>query len=244
MVTCTDRHVAAYAAFLRSSDTAKASSTGRRTLAAIKTAHQLAQHDGPLRWQLEARILAGQQDGEIARRCALSAGTVAWYERLFFAVRHCLGARGYIVGQVIGSGLWHGFHDDGVRALWAAFGYFGGPIVLEAIVDVFYKTWQPTEPATIGVYFRQNCPASLEMQAAIAAHSIPINEATNRAFVKAQSATSGEESASAGDEVKRALIRLWQSAHSAKQRSPQTKNTKPEALRGHSAADMVQIVTS
>jgi len=60
--------------------------------AALHAAHRLSTEDGPQRWEVQARLLAGQADPEIACRCAVPADTVCWFEALFFCVRDRLPA--------------------------------------------------------------------------------------------------------------------------------------------------------
>ena len=46
-----------------------------------------AGEDGPRRWEAEARVLARQNDEEIAARCGITAGAVHRFERLAFLSR-------------------------------------------------------------------------------------------------------------------------------------------------------------
>jgi hypothetical protein len=218
----------------------------RRAVApSLEAAHRIYRDGGLRRSELEARILANQPIAEIADRCHVSADTISSFEELFFAVRPHLQSWGWICAMVIGDGLRRGFANDELGALWRAFGYFGGPFVLDALVDAFYEVWRPREPATIGVYFQDDSPAPLGMQAAIAVHSIPINEATNRAFMathlqllKIQATMSAAEAESARDDLKRSMIQLWRSAQLAEPRTFRSAETKQPASTGHPAADL------
>src|SRR5712692_7415760 len=68
---------------------------------ALATALRLRDDDG--RCEVEARILAGQTDDEIAQRCSLWPEVVCWYERAFFHIRDRLTAGDWIMTQVIGD---------------------------------------------------------------------------------------------------------------------------------------------
>lgn len=81
-----------------------------------------------------ARILAGQSDAEIAEHCDMSDGAVHWFESLFFCVRDRLGATDWIVARALGPGLGLGYRREDLAGVWMAFGYFGGPAVLDAVI--------------------------------------------------------------------------------------------------------------
>jgi len=174
-----------YAEYLRALDAAKPRADRKaieRGWPGIGEADELYQDNGPRRWHVQARLLMGEGDPEIGRRCLLPSHVVQRFESLHFSVRHCLESYGYIVQRVIG-GL-DGLGEEQLDRLWMAFAYFGGAPILDSLVDVFLAAWRPGEPATVGVYFREGSSAPLEMQAAIAAHLIPDSEDTKRAFMR------------------------------------------------------------
>lgn len=124
----------------------------------------------------------------------------------------------WIANQIIGNCIQRGFRDDELGRLWASFGYHGGAIILNALADAFYAAWRPGDPATVGVYFRDECPATLEMLAAIAIQSIPYTDSTIAEFcathARLQQIKAGmppSKSKAAKDRLKREIIRLWQS---------------------------------
>ncbi len=185
----------------------------------LAAAHAIAEQDDPRRWEVEARLLTGQTDADIGARCGLPPDVVKCYETVFFSVRSRLGARMWVCNQVIGDGPRRGFRDDELGLLWAAFGYHGGVPVLDALVNAFYATWRPTEPATIEIYFRDECPASLKMKAVIAAYSVPSNVRTamkfttlHRRLQKIERKMRRGKAAAPTDAMKRETIRLWQSS--------------------------------
>ncbi len=103
---------------------------------ALVSAHQLYESDSPCRWEVEARILAGQSDAEIAVSTGLSPALVATYEQTFFRVRDRRAAGDYILFGVIGYDPFGGFLEGDLRTLWAYFGYAAGPKVLELVMAV------------------------------------------------------------------------------------------------------------
>jgi hypothetical protein len=100
----------------------------------IAAAVRLYAVDGPGRWAVEARIVAGQSDEQIAALCSLSPETVQWYEALFWRIRDRLSARDWIAARVIG--LRSGFTREQMGRLWCAYAYSAGPIVLGLVIAV------------------------------------------------------------------------------------------------------------
>ncbi len=211
--------VAEYAGYLRSLDATKGKrrcSGDQERWAAIAVAHQLAQRNDPLQWEVEARLLAGQSDDEIGQRCGLPTDVVQQFERLFFNVRESLHAWIYIMKHAIGFGHLVGLGDHELNRLWRASAYFGGVLILDTLVDTFRAVWDPAEPATISVYFRDDSPASLNLLASIAVTAIPHNAETDVVFMalhaqllEAESVKPAGRAARLRDEVKKLFIDTW-----------------------------------
>ena len=90
---------------------------------------------GGLSREIEARLLAGQDDAATARRCGLDPGAVAAFADLHFDVRPRLQVTAYIVHSVIGV-----FHGDRRvelerERLLKLMAYRGGPLVLDVILE-------------------------------------------------------------------------------------------------------------
>jgi hypothetical protein len=96
----------------------------------LSAAHRLRSADAP-RWEVEARILAGQDDATIAARCCLSPEAVRFYHDAFYDVRPKLRARDWITIRAIdpeGQG--------GLPAVLRKLAYHGGPFVVEVVLAV------------------------------------------------------------------------------------------------------------
>jgi len=102
----------------------------------IHGARQLQISGGNLRASVEARILAGQTDVEIAALTSLDPLVIAAFESLFFCVRDRLQAGDWIATVVIGPGLRCGFASDEMPLLLRAFGYYAGASILELVMAV------------------------------------------------------------------------------------------------------------
>jgi hypothetical protein len=94
------------------------------------------QSGGQERWQLEARILAGQTDREIAAAMRIPQAVVAAYEQSFFSMRHRLGAVDFVLSEIIGYTPFRGFDEGDWQSLWAFFAYTAGPKMLEVVMSV------------------------------------------------------------------------------------------------------------
>ena len=99
-------------------------------------AFQLYQSRRHQDWELEARILAGQTDDEIAAAMDFPAAVVSAYEQTFFSVRDRLTVGDYILIEVIGYSPFRGFEEGDLQTLWGYFAYAAGPKILELVMAV------------------------------------------------------------------------------------------------------------
>jgi hypothetical protein len=119
----------------RRCQTASARSRHERRWAGLLAAQRL-RAEGSLRWEVQARLLAGQTDAEIADACGLDAEVVYWFESLFFHVRDRLQARDWIAIRVLDVPLLKGLHVDDLEKIWMLFGYYGGAAMLPDVMAV------------------------------------------------------------------------------------------------------------
>jgi hypothetical protein len=109
----------------------------------LMRAFELYEGSGQVRWELEARLLAGQTDEEIAATTAMPAIVVGEYERTFFNVRQRLAGSDFILSSVIGYTPFRGFDEGDLRGLWAYYGYTAGPKMLELVMAVSLRRSLP-----------------------------------------------------------------------------------------------------
>lgn len=86
--------------------------------------------DTPRGWEIEARLLARQDDRAIGTTCGVDPAVIAAYERQFFCVRDYLDCPSWVFHRAIGNAT-----PTNVGAVWRSYGYFGGVHVLEALLD-------------------------------------------------------------------------------------------------------------
>jgi hypothetical protein len=89
------------------------------------------------RWQVEARLLAGQEDAAIAVCCSVPASVIKAYHDLFYDIRRLLKAEGYIMCQVIRWPFGRPVSPLDQQKLMKSFGYDWGGLGVDAILQLF-----------------------------------------------------------------------------------------------------------
>lgn len=131
---------------------------------------------------LQARILAGQTDREIAKELGTIPGAIDFYERVFFNVRDRLNSRSWIMRQVIGPvALRTGDatetldpHRQGI--CWQLFGYFGGSEALDFLLFGMNHLLPPQNPGEAAEWTRQVAEAALQRKVAMASHVMEVTK--------------------------------------------------------------------
>lgn len=96
---------------------------------------------------IEARILAGQSNEEIANLIGTMPAAIDLYEKVFFNVRDRLDRKDWVVRQVFGPSLAHRFGSDYAELSGFTlkfFGYFGGPRVLDLVLYSWTEEMMPS----------------------------------------------------------------------------------------------------
>jgi hypothetical protein len=132
-------------------------------------------HDLDLRAIVEAFILAGETDEQIAQRYGFHPESVGWYEAMYFHVRDRLESVTWVlksIGGILGSRP--PLAADGVltreqiRLTWKVFGYYGGPSILEAVLGVLSPGAK--QPQQIDAWIDQKGTDAIKVRSAIAAY--------------------------------------------------------------------------
>lgn len=146
---------------------------------ALFWAHSIwAEDKQPTRWEIEARILAGETDEEIAKKAGCEADVIGAYESVFFNVREKLQNTTYIVNVVMAEAVTRGMTERQYDLLWKMFGYRGGPYVLDAMISKFSEIETPKKSEDVSQFFQDAAINSMRMKASIAAMTVPINSHT------------------------------------------------------------------
>jgi hypothetical protein len=86
------------------------------------------------RFALEARILAGRSNQEIAQAIDCDEQVIETFEAVFFHVREKLASQGYVADVVFAESAARGPKDREIDLYWKLVAYFCGPQALEAVI--------------------------------------------------------------------------------------------------------------
>lgn len=139
----------------------------------------------PTRWAIEAYILAGASDEDIAKKVGCDTGVISAYASAFFDVREKLHNVNYIVNVVMGDAVSRGLSERQYDLLWKLFGYQGGVHVLDAIIGKFTNIHKPRNAEEVSEFFQNSAINSMRHKAAVAALTVPINTHTQLPLLEA-----------------------------------------------------------
>lgn len=147
-------------------------------------AHNIWTKDkAPTRWAIEARVLAGQSDEEIAFRAATTTEIVSAYVNVFFDVRGVLDRDDYILNVVLADAVSRGVQERHYDLLWKLLAYRGGPHVLDATINRFAKTELPKDANAVAGFFQEFAINTMKYKAAIAALTVQANTHTQMQLI-------------------------------------------------------------
>lgn len=149
--------------------------------------HDVVKYDGDdqaqdyrcgIKYEVEARILAGESDAAVAERAGLQPEDVAAYEKLFFNVRDDLHRTTYIFHQVLGPAVQRGLYSREWDLLWKLYGYMRGPATLDFVISAF-QNWRSATPSSdVLRQLEADQSGMLLRQAAITTQTMRINSET------------------------------------------------------------------
>ncbi len=148
-------------------------------------AHHIWLNSNPLKWVIEAQILARSDDHYIGFKCNTPPQVITAYEALFFNVRDKLSHRSYILNCVIGPAIHQGLSEREYNLLWKLYGYFLGPYVIDALEGKFVSPTWCNSPTAVGAAVMDDAVSTLKFKAAIAAKTVPVNQYTQIAILDA-----------------------------------------------------------
>jgi hypothetical protein len=147
-------------------------------------AHSIWTKDkAPTRWAIEARVLAGQSDEEIAHRAATSPAIVNAYVNTFFDVRSVLDRDDYVLNVILADAVSRGVQERQYDLLWKLLAYRGGPHVLDATINRFAKTEVPKDANAVSGFFQEFAINTMKYKAAIAALTVQANTHTQMQLI-------------------------------------------------------------
>lgn len=151
---------------------------------ALFWAHNMwADDKAPMRWSIEARILAGETDEQIAKRIGTNADIVTAYAEVFFDVRSLLDNRDYVVNVIMADAVSRGLTERQYDLLWKMFAFHGGSHVLDAVMSKVTALSRPERADDVGAFFQDFAINAMKQKAALAALTVPINTHTQLALI-------------------------------------------------------------
>jgi hypothetical protein len=130
-------------------------------------AFRLYDTEAPMRWLLEAGLLANLSPEYLADYLKMTQKIVKTYERLFFDVRDALENPGCIRTKVLAPALQHGVLPQSPSILWKVLAYEGGWDIVQGIFET-----GDTPPSVID-HYRKGYLNRVIKNGFMAAHSIP-----------------------------------------------------------------------
>jgi len=147
------------------------------------------------RFELSARILAGQSVSELAKLLSFDRSVITTFETLFFDVRSRLGNRPFIINHVLGPAFHRGYQGSDLWMTWASAGYLHGPLMLEMQLRKTYGVVRPSNAAELREAMRDIRTKQVERKALLAAETIPVNSFTQLELLELQRRTEQEGAA-------------------------------------------------
>lgn len=142
----------------------------------------------PTRWGIEARVVAGETDEEIAQKLGTDAEIISAYVSVFFDIREKLANSDYMLNVVMADAVVRGLQERQYDLLWKLIGYHGGPHSLDAAINKFVPIAKPATKDDVSGFFHDFAINSMKYKSAVAAATVPINTHTQlpllEAFVK------------------------------------------------------------
>ena len=131
--------------------------------------------NNPVKHQLEAYLLAREENWTIGFKCGLAPEQVEAYECVFFNVREKLDHPAYILHSVIGPALQQSFSDRDYNVLWKLYAYYYGPHVLESLASKMVNPLWCGTPDTVNTALQDDAIGTIKMKAAMAANMVPVS---------------------------------------------------------------------
>lgn len=131
----------------------------------------------PMRYEIEARILAKEPLEQIAQKSRVPIAALRWYEKLFFNVIDRLDNDMYIMHQVIGDAIQRGMTDRDYAILWKLYAYRRGSAMLDFLISTF-ADWSKPSPAQLDAALMDDFRLNTRRKAMLASRSMGVNQHT------------------------------------------------------------------
>jgi hypothetical protein len=182
------------------------------------------------RWEVEARLLAGEAFEQVAAKCDCRATTIEAYHSVFFDVQDRLRAIDYIANSVIGPRRRSGLTTCDIDILMKVVAYGGGPLALNRLIGhlknppILLQRWEGLGDGALAEWRSQ-----LLVQGAVLALTMPVDAASINKLAGLQEALQALADHGKSDALAAGLL---QSAVRADVDLAQVSAGSPEELSG------------
>jgi hypothetical protein len=147
------------------------------------------------RWELEARILAGQSSAAIAARCCLPVAVLDAYHHTFFSVREHLTARDWVMCRVLGPQLRSALTASNAELVLKYYGFIGGAVLVDDLLAYFsHPVTMPTSLIELDEQALADLRHHLGIKAALLVRSLRVDEAGVRKLLMLRDRCESERS--------------------------------------------------
>jgi hypothetical protein len=115
----------------------------------------------PMRYALEARILADEDTYSIANKLGITTGLVEIYEKVFFNIKDKISNKDYVMTCVMSPAVYSGLSDRDYDLLWKLFGYLYGPVVLDAFIHANTQRARPVSAEEVDAVLTEDTRSTL-----------------------------------------------------------------------------------
>lgn len=138
----------------------------------------------PVRWGIEARVLAGETNEEIAKKVGTDPGVIDAYISVFFDVRDRLQNLDYVQNVIMADAVTRGLQERHYDLLWKLLGFKGGQHVLDAVINRGTDVAKPTSSDGVGTFFQDFAISSMKYKAALASLTVQVNTHTQLPLIE------------------------------------------------------------
>jgi hypothetical protein len=129
-----------------------------------------------LRTELQARLLSGDTIPVIAEKMSLPANVVRAYHAIFFHVQDRLNWKSWISRMAIGHRIPPGLQPSSCQMILRSYAYWGGPLVLDEVLDDYKQIPRPEKPSEVEQFFEADIRATLLRRIAIGLRTLPLDD--------------------------------------------------------------------
>ncbi len=127
------------------------------------------------RWELEARLIAGQTNEDIGIRISVYPESVAYYEKWFYNVRDRLNNVGYIFNNLIAPLMPNNPKETDYEMLWKFYGLRADGNVLDSLIYGFCNKAYTTDAQSVQGFWIEDYQENLSRKGALAAKLVKVD---------------------------------------------------------------------